>query len=318
MSANNLLLWMSARQQGSWQQFRTAVEELHMAGSDGEPQGGTDEDTADPYTLPLYQALRLNLQRLGHAEFFAGAGGSDWRVTPPSLAVRQHARSWLGVLAGARSSKLLRRLHDAAASAKLETLSFPACPDQIRIVAGDACVLAAVGKRAGLILQNDAPTAILTNLPPIDDPAVRRRADLPFGAGWRIEQWSASNLGWRAAARDEVFSTSLGLFRFSLRHQRYVFLCSRGAAFQVPGQVGKYVVLRCRRRQILRYDAAGHRLSVPASCRPPFLLERALILCSGLLPTYEAEPTATGALCYADVPEAIARLASALLRQEHR
>lgn len=318
MSANELLLWMSARRQGSWQQFRTAVEELHVADSDGDPQGGAEEDTADQYALPLYQALRLNLQRLGHAEFFAGAGGSDWRVAPPSLAVTQHSRGWLGVLAGARSPRLLQRLKDAAASTEIETLSPPACPDQLRIVASDPRSLAGIAQRAGLLLQQYAPVAILMSLPPVDDPAVRRQADLPFGADWRIEQFSASNLGWRAATRDEALSTLGGLFRFSLRHQRHVLLCSRGAAFRVPGQVGKYVVLRRRRRRILCYDVVHSRLSVPASCRPPFLVERALILCSGLPPSYEAASAATGVLHYSDVPEAIASLASSLLRQELR
>ncbi len=318
MSANELLLWMSARQQGSWQQFRTAVEELHMADSDGDPQGEAEEDTADQYALPLYQALRLNLQRLGHAEFFAGAGGSHWRVAPPSLAVTQHARGWLGVVAGARSRKLLQRLKDATAPTELETLSRPACPDQLRMVVGDPRTLAGIAQRSGLFLQHDAPAAILLSLPPVDDSAVCRRADLPFGADWRIEQWSASDLGWRAATRDGALATSLDLFRFSLRHQRHVFLCSRRAAFQVPGQVGKYVVLRRRRRQVLRYDAIGRRLSVPASCRPPFIVERALILCSGLPPSYEAGSAAPGVLHYSDVPAAIAGLASALLRQELR
>jgi len=318
MSANELLLWMSARRQGSWQQFRTAVEELHMADSDGDAQGGAEEDAADQYALPLYQALRLNLQRLGHAEFFAGAGGSDWRVAPPSLAVTEHARGWLGVVAGARSPRLLQRLKDAATPTELETLSVPACPDHLRIVASELRTLAGIAQRVGLLLQHDAPAAILMSLPPVDDPTVRRLTDLPFGADWRIEQWSASDLGWRAATRDEALSTSLGLFRFSLRHQRHVLFCFRGAAFQVPGQVGKYIVLRRRRRQVLHYDAAHRRLSVPASCRPPFLVERALILCSGLPPSYEAGSAATGVLRYSDVPEAIASLASALLRQELR
>lgn len=318
MSANELLLWMSARRQGSWQQFRTAVEELHMADRDGDPQEGPEEDAGDQYALPLYQALRLNLQRLGHAEFFAGAGGSDWRVAPPSLAVMQHARGWLGVVAGARSPRLLQRLKDAATPTQLETLSVLACPDQLRIVAGDSHTLAAIAQRAGLFLQHDAPAAILMSLPPADDSAVRRRADLPSGADWMIEQWSASNLGWRSATREEALSTSLGLFRFSLRHRRHVLFCFRGAAFQVPGQVGKYVVLRRRRRQVLRYDARGRRLSVPAGCRPPFLVERALILCSGSPPSYEACSAAPGVLTYSDVPETIASLASALLRQEIR
>jgi len=318
MSANELLLWMSARRQGSWQQFRTAVEELHVADSDGDPQGGAEEDTADQYALPLYQALRLNLQRLGHAEFFAGAGGSDWRVAPPSLAATQHSRGWLGVVAGARSPRLLQRLKDAAASIEIETLSPPACPDQLRIVASDPRTLAGIAQRAGLLLQHDAPAAILMSLPPVDDPAVRRQTDLPFGADWRIEQFSASDLGWRAATRDEALSTSVGLFRFSLRHQRHVLLCSRGAASRVPGQVGKYILLRRRRRGVLRYGAVQRRLSVPASCRPPFLVERALILCSGLPPSYEAGSGVTGVLHYSDVSEAISGLVAALLRQELR
>src|SRR5439155_19382895 len=128
MNANALLLWMSARREGSWQQFRAAVEELHFG--DGATAGAEEDDDApDQFALPLYQSLRLNLQRLGHAEFFAGAGAAEWRVAPPSLAVTKHARGWLGVFAGARSDKLLQRLHHATALPGLETLSFPSCPD---------------------------------------------------------------------------------------------------------------------------------------------------------------------------------------------
>src|ERR1700693_4891014 len=67
MSANNLLLWMSARSRGSWQQFRAAVEELHL--DDGDAGAKEDDDSHDQFALPLYQTLRFNLQRVGHAEF---------------------------------------------------------------------------------------------------------------------------------------------------------------------------------------------------------------------------------------------------------
>lgn len=318
MSANELLLWMSARVQGSWQQFRGAVEELHLADQDLSRVAEGDDDNGDQFALPLYQALRLNLQRLGHAEFFAGAGESEWRVTPPGLAVTQHTLGWVGVLAGARSPKLLDRVERAAVSTQVERLRFPACPDQIRIVAGDARALKAVAASAGLLLQTDAPSAILTNLPAVDDPAVLRPADMPFGADWKVERFSVSGLHWATATREDALSTSVGLFRFSLRHQRYVLFCIRGAAFRVPGQVGKYLVLRRRRRWVVRYDAAKRCLSIPASCRPPFLVERALILRSGSPPSYEAGATARGLLHYSDVTEPIASLASALLRQELR
>ena len=315
MSANALLLWMSARRQGSWQQFRAAVEDLHVR--DGDGGEGEDEDAPDQFALPLYQTLRFNLQRLGHAEFFAGAGDADWRVTPPSLAVAQHARGWHGILVGARSPKLLQCVHDAVGRAKLETRALPAYPDQILVIADDQGAVAAVTERAGLLLQSDAPAALLTSLPPIDDACVRYPAQLPFGADWRIDRFSSEELTWRTATLDEAGSVSGGLFRFSLRHERHVLYCSRGVASRIPGQVGKYLVLRRRRRQVLRYDAQKRSLAVPASCRPPFLVERALLLCSGSPPSYEGD-SRRGTLHYAEIPESIAVIAAALLRQELR
>lgn len=313
MSANALLLWMSARRQGSWQQFRTAVEELHLGESSD--LGGEDDDAPDQFALPLYQTLRFNLQRVGHAEFFAGAGEADWRVTPPSLAVTQHTRGWLGIVAGARSRTLLQRLHAAVGTANLETLALLDYPDQILVVANDQGTVAAVARRAGLILQIGASAALLTSLPPIDDPCVRYPTQLPFGADWRIDRFSSDDLAWRSATLNDAAAASGGLFRFSLRHQRHVLFCLRGAAFRIPGQVGKYLILRIRKRprQVLRYDLQKRTLSVPASCRPPFLIERALVLCSGSPPSYEG-----GILRYTEIPENIAVVAAALLRQELR
>lgn len=315
MSANALLLWMSARRQGSWQQFRAAVEELHLGESND--AGGEIDDAPDQFELPLYQALRFNFQRLGHAEFFAGAGGAEWRVTPPSLAVTQSAHGWLGILAGARSIRLLQHFHAAIGPANLQTLAFAGYPDQLLVTANDEEVTAAVADRAGLIMQSDAPAALLTSLPPVDDACVRQPAQLPFGADWRIERFSSEDLGWRAAKLNDATSASSDLFRFSLRHQRHVLFCARGAAFRIPGQVGKYLVLKRCRRQILRYDARKRLLAMPASCRPPFLVERALVLCSGSPPSYERGARG-GILHYGEIPQNIAALAAALLRQELR
>jgi hypothetical protein len=318
MSANSLLLWMSARRHGSWAQFRAAVEELHL-GTDVEVEDEGD-DTPDPFALPLYQILRFNIQRVGHAEFFAGAGeGADWRVTPPALALTQHARGWLGVVAGARSLSLTERLRSAAATeaAELQTLAFPAYPDQVLITAGAQGTLVAIAKRIGLFLQDDAPAALLASLPPVDDPSVRYQTQLPFGSEWKIDRFSPDDLVWRPATLDDARAASGGLFRFSLRHQRHVLFCGRGAASRIPAQVGKYLVLRQHRRQVLRYDSHNHMLSVPASCRPPFLIERALILCSGSPPSYEGGLRG-GALHYPEIPEDIAVIAAALLRQELR
>ena len=40
MSANELLVWMSARSRGSWQQFRGAVEELQLINAEGDEFAG--------------------------------------------------------------------------------------------------------------------------------------------------------------------------------------------------------------------------------------------------------------------------------------
>lgn len=317
MSANSLLLWMSARRQGSWAQFRAAVEELHVGDADG-PEGEGD-DASDQLALPLYQTLRFNLQRVGHAEFFAGAGESaEWRVTPPALAVTRFASGWQGVVAGARSLAQIERLRGATGAAtELRTLVIPGYPDQLLIAANDRRALAEAADRAGLFLQTDAPAAILGTLPPVDDPSMRYPAQRPFGSDWMIDRFCSDDLVWRSATLEGAATSSSGLFRFSLRHQRHVLFCARGAAFRINGQVGKYLVLRRRRRQILRYDRGGRSLSVPASCRPPFLIERALILCSGFPPTFQGGLRG-GVLHYAEVPESIAAAAAALLRQELR
>lgn len=318
MSATSLLFWMSARRQGSWAQFRAAVEELHVGDEDA--IDGEDDDASDQFALPLYHALRFNLQRLGHAEFFAGAGdGADWRVTPPALAMTRLTRGWLGIVVGARSLALIERVREAAAgaAANLQTSLFPAYPDQLLIAADDPATLAELAEQAGLVFQSDAPAALLTSLPPVDDPCVRHPAQLPFGLGWRIDRFSPDDLAWQSATLEEAATSSGGLFRFALRHQRLVLLCERGSAFRIPGQVGKFLALRRRRRHVLRYDRQGHTLSVPASCRPPFLVERALILCSGSPPAYDGGPRA-GILHYAQIPDSIAAIAAALLRQELR
>lgn len=198
----------------------------------------------DPLALPIYQMLRFNLQRIGHAEFFAGAGdGADWRVTPPALATTRDERGWIGIVAGARSLALLERLRTAAKDvANLRTLVFSAYPEQFLISANAQGELVEVAKLAGLRLQPDAPAAILTSLPPVDDRRARQPTQLPFGQGWRIDQFSADDLAWHSATFDDASTASGGLFRFTLRHQRHVLFCRRGLCIsnswpsgQVPG-----------------------------------------------------------------------------------
>src|SRR5207248_10291171 len=123
---------------------------------------------------------------------------------------------------------------------------------------------------------------------------------------WVIGQFSTRTLAWRAASREIAAGAALGLFRFSLRHRKHMLLCVKGRTFEVPGQVGKFIALRHKRRRVFGYEPCYEGLSAPAGCRPPFLVERALILCSGKLPSYDAD---SGKLRYYEVNRTTAELA---------
>lgn len=76
MRANELLLWLSARREGSWQQFRQAVEALHS--SDVDANSENDDE------FPLHQQLRIDLERLAHVEFFATNCSVRCRTASPT------------------------------------------------------------------------------------------------------------------------------------------------------------------------------------------------------------------------------------------
>lgn len=320
MSFNNLLTWMSARGSGSWSQFRAAVEELLREAENGQEEDeGMDDVTAGD--LPTYQMAKLNLQRLGHAEFFSDSSGLKWRIVPPALAVHKEGDRYIGILCGARSPHLMSQL--GRNGVNCESTSAPGMPDCIRVIASDVAVLRRACEAAGVLIQMEAPGALLGALPPVDDPRSRVPEEAPSAPGWVIERFSATRMGWTARTPnggaefryDDFRACRTGLFRFRLKHQRFYYLRWRGKTYRVNPQVGKYAVLRRRRgHRLLEYDRSRCVLRVPLICRPPLLVERALILHTGLLPRLHH---ATGHLEYS-VPEELAVMAAQLLRQEIR
>jgi hypothetical protein len=197
----------------------------------------------------------------------------------------------------------------------MEVLPMVDAPDSISLLSGNTIAVEAAAKAIGLLVQRDAASAILQSLPTVGDSAVQRIARFPVGADWRIEYFDERTFNWCTATRRVAESAARGLFRFSFGHQRMFFWCWRGYVFAVPGQVGKFLALKKRRRHVLRYNDQAKELRIPMPCRPPFLIERGLLACSGTLPLVD---TSAGVLCYSDVPRAIAMLAAGLLGQELR
>ena len=314
MSANDLLIWMSARVEGSWPQFRSAVEGLHVDEDAGDSSEAGEDAT--PSDLPLYQAVRLGLERLAHVEFTSVASARRWRVVPPTLATIHSGDECVGILCGARSPCLHTSLLQLSGKVSVDWQPAPGMPDRIRLVCRDIDLLDRAAQDLGLHVQPSAPAALLAAIPPVDDPRSRFPSEAPSTPGWAIHQFSTTNLRWRGADRDRAVGANFGLFRFQLRYQRFHFLRWRGRTFEVPVQVGKYVVLRRRRiRRLVCHDRSRAVLSVPVACRPPLLIERALVLCSGQLPRLDR---VKGRLEYSRVSPEIARMAAALLCQEIR
>ncbi len=307
MGPNELLFWLSARHAGSWSQFRSAVEEIMENDSNA---------TSSPDGIPLYQRMRFSLQQLAHVEFDANGCESGWRVAPPVLALSPQKGCVLGILCGARLPELVRTLQEEAESVRFERYKGPEHPDVIRFLAEDTGILEALAGRIGVVVQRHASVSILSCLPRITDLYGwhAREAALPFGRDWKVSRFEVirRRCRWVDSSVEEANKTRDGLFRFT-RFQREHYLRLDGRTYRVGGQIGKFYQVVQRRRQLLRYDRATRQLTVPDICRPPLLVDRALVLCSGFLPRYDSAP---GILTYKEVPAGIAGKTATILCQE--
>jgi hypothetical protein len=309
MKANELLLWLSARREGSWQQFRAAVEELHSAENDSDLNG--DSQTGDK-EFPLHQQLRLNLECAAHAEFFERDSKYVWRIAPPVLAAHPGPGGFRAVLCGARSPALRERVLGVGQECGCERMVRRGVPEVIRLVASNIDALSGAAAQARVYFQPDAPLAILSHIRPCNPPTRRSEQSVfPTGEGWRIREFDAVALRWRASDRQRAQAVQAGVLEFSLYDDWRYFLRWSGGTFKLPRAVALYALLR-RHRGLLHYDEQTRALNLPGTCRPPRLLERALVLCSGFPPSFDP---ATSRLSYADVPLDIARFAAELLRQ---
>ena len=236
MKANELLFWLSARCQGSWQQFRAAVEELHSAENESQPDGTavTDNDG-----FPLHQQLRLDLERLAHVEFFSRGCESDWGVAPPTLAAHRLRGGVRAVMCGARSPALCERMVCAAKKLRCETLDSYGIPQVFRFVAPDAAVLAEAAEQAGIHFQHDAPLAILSHLPPVAPPSkCHPQSELQLGADWNIHQFDPVGLRWKHTDRHRRKRQQLGCFAFVFlsSHARVIIFAGRAQPTSCHGR----------------------------------------------------------------------------------
>jgi len=312
VKANELLLWLSARVQGSWEQFKGGVEELHLPDDQPGESAASEEDVRQQ-GLPIHQVLRLMLERLGHVEFFAAGCENGWRVAPPVWACFETEGNCTAVLCGARTLPLLQRVRTAVSTpAPLEIEDDADAPSIFRLRVPTSRGLLAAIAATGIAVQWDTPRAIMCAAA-YSARMTEAIIELPLGRKWVVEQFSADRLRWVTSSREEACNTRDGLFRFRLPYERRYFLRRRGRTYDTDGAAGKYALLRRYRCRVLDYVPESRRLVLPAICRPPLLIERALVLCSGRLPVFDKS---NATLAYGCVSRDIARLSARLLDQE--
>jgi hypothetical protein len=289
---NDLLLWLSARKFGSSQAMRAKLAELEVPQATGR--------------MASHRLAEWNLSKLGHVEFGPAAADSGWRVAPPVLAAGEYRGPARAILCGARTPVLVKRL-SAAAGTSFRVRQQSSGPDVIEVACPNAPALAQLARQAEITVQWNASLAMLA-ASASPKSAVLQRRPLPIG-GWVVARFSKSQLRWVESSQEEARSAVAGLFRFKAEYGTEYVLVEAGDAYASGAPEGKFRVLRERNRA-LSYDGAAQELLISSSCRPPLLVERALVLCSGHLPSYR-----DGKLIYVQVERSIALAVAAVLGQ---
>lgn len=249
-----------------------------------------------------------DMATLGHIELLPGA---DWKVAPPVLAMlpRRPDGAITAVLCGARTPSVLASLASACASAgvQLDTQPAAARPSVIRVTAGSNSGLAAAASAAGIPLQHDAALTLLACTP-----AIRNwpRTPCPMVAG-RVEtvrRFSRSRIGWTASTLAEATAARSGFFRIK-RDWDWVSLLKTDVSecAYIEDRAGRLAA--AAKLKAAAWTASSGALDLPGQLYPPAPIARALALCTGFLPQYDA---ATRRISFADIPPEILRLTLAI------
>ena len=249
-----------------------------------------------------------DLSALGHAEV---QPDDAWRIAPPVLAVTGsgEADGWRAVLCGARTPKLLERLK--AACVRTGTICFEAPregrPSIVAIDGTRGSDLAAAAAEAELPVQHDAAFTLLACLPTIRD-WPRNECPMVAGRVGGVKRFSRSALAWLPSTLEEAAQAPRGLFRIR-RDWDWVNLLKLGTDSQAQIEFRAGRLAAAQRAKVVRWDAASGCLRLPGALYPPTLIARALVLCSGDLPSFDRD---SRELVFRSVPGRITQMVLAI------
>lgn len=280
-----LLEWMSFRRAG-----RMSDVPAHLA------DGGAVRRTVDNFAV------------LGHLELL---NGTSWKVAPPTLAElpTQAAHGAVAVLSGARTSGVLSSLTAACqdADAQMTTLTVANQPAVIRVTAASSAHLASVASAARIPLQHDAALTLLACTPAIRD-WPRTPCIMVEGRVDTVRRFSRSRMGWVESTLAEAAAAKTGFFRIK-RDWDWVSLLKTDVSqcAYIDDRAGRLAA--ALKLKVVSWTANSRTLDMPSRLFPPIAIARALALCTGFLPRYEA---ASRRIYFCDIPPEILRLTLAI------
>lgn len=256
---------------------------------------------------PAHRAVD-DFAMLGHLERVTA---TSWRIAPPVLAGLPGSvdGSVSAVLCGARTPAVLTGLAAACrgAGAQMALTPVPGRPAVVRVRAPSTSALAAVADEARLALQHDAAFTLLACTPAIRD---WPRTPCPMVAG-RVEtvrRFSRSKVGWVSSTLAEAAAAKAGFFRIK-RDWDWVSLLKSGVSqcAYIDDRAGRLAA--AARLRAVTWTGESRVLSLPGQLFPPGTIARALALCTGALPQFDA---ASRRISFAGVTPEILRLTLAI------
>jgi hypothetical protein len=289
---DQLLYWLSARAEGSWEVFVQACQLLRLV---KEPRHA--------------RHVQRRLMLLGHVE--CSADGARWSICP-AAAVR--SQSGEVFLCGQRTPELLEEL-----SEHFSIVDRPqpehSCPTHLAINGFSLDESATIRLKAGVTLTaaGEAPVKLATILPDLaawQDSLTRIEKLNPYS--YEIERWVSGTFSpcQEISERHNVYTGEPGMYRLTHKVTRV----GMTLYFDQAGQrwlKGDWYGLRFLAHQsagarcAAEYDISRGEMVIPLAQHWPLLYERALVLCSGFLPSRIKD---SGALVYNNVPANLSRV----------
>ncbi len=270
--------------------------------------GRTDDVPSDLTAGSSPHRVVGDLAMLGHLE---PLGTTSWRIAPPVLAglPSQDGGSSRAVLCGARTSGVLASLTAACQTASVEmtVTPIPGRPASLRVTAPSKAALASVAAAARLAFQHDAAFTLLACTPLIRN-WPRTPCAMVAGRVETVRRFSRSKVGWVNSTLAEATAAKAGFFRIK-RDWDWVSLLKTGVSecAYIDDRAGR--LASAAKLRAASWTAESRTLSLPSQLFPPGTIARALTLCTGALPQFEA---ASRRISFAGVTPEILRLTLAI------